>query len=508
MNSPQQRTCATAFAEVAARHSDYIAVIEGDEVTTFGRLQHMVEQRANALTAAGLRTGGRVAIVAESSMTYLATALAVWRVDAVLVTIYPSSSPEDLRYSLQSSDPALLVLGRTIDRSPLTGELATRPIVDLEEFEVPTARQDTIPNPTGLREPLSLITFSSGTTSRPKAIMLSASTVLNVAVTYGEVWHIGDQDKGIVCLPMAWMYGLASTSLTLLLAGATVIVLPRARPAAIADAITRHRATFLAGVTTTFAKLTEYAMSNDLDRDGFTSLRLCISGGEPRNDSAFDRWASVTGVAVLDAYCSSECLPLVTYDPDIDPIPVPGSAGKLVPRSLMKLYDADGNQVDTNEVGEAFTSGPGLMLGYWQDDALTREVMTPDGWYRTKDLVRVDDGGYVYVVGRLSDLIIRGGTNISPAEVERVVRSHPGVGAVAVVGLPDDIYGQRVVAAVVPAVADLDLDDLQSYARANLTNFKVPSEYIVVDSLPLSSTTGKVDRRSLAATLSVPVTQS
>jgi long-chain acyl-CoA synthetase len=496
----QQRDCASVFADLAAGQPDHIAVIDGEMITTYGELQRMVEGRADTLTRAGLAVGHRVALVAESSTAYLATALAVWRVGGVLVTIYPSSGGEELRYSLQNSDPALLVFGDNIDRSVLTGPLAAWPVTDLDQFEPTSVRQDTIENPTGLREPLSLITFSSGTTSRPKAIMVSANTVLNIAITYGEVWHVGPHDKGIVCLPMAWLYGLASTSLTFLLSGGTVVVLRRARPNLIADAIMRHGATILAGVTTTFAKLTEYAVANDLGRGAFASLRLCISGGEPRNDLAFDRWTELTGVAVLDAYCSSECLPFVTYDPLTDPVPVPGSAGKLVPRSQMRVVDADGNDVAPGEVGEALAAGAGLMLGYWQDDALTSQVMTPDGWYKTKDLVRVDDDGYVYVVGRLSDVIIRGGTNISPAEVERVLQAHPNVSRIAVVGLPDDIYGQRVVAAVV-ASADLDISDLESYARANLTNFKVPSAFVVVDSLPVSGTTGKVDRRALAEAL-------
>jgi long-chain acyl-CoA synthetase len=140
------------------------------------------------------------------------------------------------------------------------------------------------------------------------------------------------------------------------------------------------------------------------------------------------------------------------------------------------------------------------MLGYWRDESLTAEAMTADGWFRTKDLVRIDEDGYVYVVGRLSDLIIRGGINISPGEVERVIRQHDDVADVAVVGVPDDIYGERVLAAVVPRDT-VDLDDLKAAVAANLTAYKVPSEYVVVESIPVNSTTGKVDRRSLVTVL-------
>jgi long-chain acyl-CoA synthetase len=229
---------------------------------------------------------------------------------------------------------------------------------------------------------------------------------------------------------------------------------------------------------------------------------LCISGGEPRNERAFERWESVTGNAVLDAYCSSECLPLVTYDPTTDPRPRPGSAGKLVPRARLRIVDPEGRDVPRGETGEALTSGPGIMLGYWDNAEQTAKALTPDGWYRTQDLVKVDQDGYVYVVGRLSDLIIRGGVNISPGEVERAVREHPAVVDVSVVGLPDDIYGERVVAAVISDDATLDVDSLRLHAERSLTAYKRPSDYVKVDHFPVTGT-GKVDRRSLAAQLAV-----
>jgi long-chain acyl-CoA synthetase len=149
------------------------------------------------------------------------------------------------------------------------------------------------------------------------------------------------------------------------------------------------------------------------------------------------------------------------------------------------------------------------MLGYWRDEEQTRAVITEDGWYRTKDLVRVDEDGFVYVVGRLSDVIIRGGTNISPAEVERVLQQHPSVAEAAVVGIADDIYGQRVVAAIVPQVgSSLDDDELRAFTAARLSSYKVPSQFIAVDALPVNLTTGKVSRRDVAALLSAEASQS
>ncbi|MFF3380646.1 class I adenylate-forming enzyme family protein [Streptomyces sp. NPDC002680] len=494
--------CVSAFEHMAREHPDRTAVIDNNATITYRDLQTAVELRTTTLLEAGLRPGYRVTLVAESSAEYLMTALAVWRAGGVLVTVYPSSGSGDMRYAIETSDPSLIVVSAGVDREAVEAGAPGTPVVDIVSFGVGGVRHDRSPNPENLREPLSLICFSSGTTSRPKAIMVSATAVFNCADTYGEVWHLSPDDRAIICLPMAWLYGLASTSLAVLLRGGTVIVVRRARPEFIAPAIERHRATFVAGVTATFAKLVQHAGDPAPGTRTFGSLRLCISGGEPRNEAVFDRWTALTGVSVLDAYCASECLPLVTYDPSTDPAPRPGSAGKLVPRARLRILGPEGAEVPPGEVGEAYSSGPGLMLGYWRDEQLTREALTDDGWYRTKDLVRVDEDGYVYVVGRLSDLIIRGGTNISPSEIERVLNEHEAVGEAAVVGLPDEIYGQRVVAAIVPSTASgVDEAELRAYCKTRLSSYKVPSAFVVVDALPVNATTGKLNRKDVAALL-------
>jgi long-chain acyl-CoA synthetase len=234
-----------------------------------------------------------------------------------------------------------------------------------------------------------------------------------------------------------------------------------------------------------------------------------VSGGEPRNESAFNRFQRFSGCAVHDTFCASECFPLITYDPVADPQPVPGSAGKLVPRSELKVVDAQGHRVGPDEVGEALSRGTGLMLGYWRDPEQTEEAMTEDGWYRTKDLVRVDADGYVFVVGRLSDMIIRGGSNVSPAEVERALRAQPSIRDAAAVGVPDSLHGQAVTAAVVLADgAHLDVSALRRSLANELATYKIPTRFVETDQLPVNATTGKVDRRAVAALVAPEGTSS
>jgi long-chain acyl-CoA synthetase len=288
-----------------------------------------------------------------------------------------------------------------------------------------------------------------------------------------------------------------------LVAGGRVLLLRRGDPDGMLRAFVEHGATFFAGVTTMYVKMVGVLEASEAQaRPRPTDLRLCISGGEPRNDVAFARWRELTGCPVHDVYAASEAFPLVTYDPDEDPEPVPGSAGRVVDEAELRVIDDAGADVPPGQPGEAWARSPAQMVGYWRDPELTAAVLTGDGWYRTGDLVEVDQRGYVRVVGRLSDLIIRGGSNVSPAEVEAVLVAHPDVQEATVVGLPDPDYGERVVAAVVLAPsADHDPDRLRAHCAASLAGYKVPAEIVSVERLPRNANTGKVQRRDVAALL-------
>lgn len=489
------------WRQIADRRRTALAIIDDDRTLTHGELADEVDRRASRLTEAGLQRGDRVAIVAENSAGFLACAFAVWSACGVLASVYPSSAPADLRYVLKNADPVLVLADKKTADAVREAARDDFPVTFVEEddFAPQGLRTATIVNPRGLRKPLHLICYSSGTTSRPKAIMLSEGALHNGARTYADVWRLDENDVTLVCLPMAWLYGLDSTSMATLLVGGTVVAMRRARPELIADAVERRRVTVLPGVTTIFTKLVAY-LDDAVRSHDLSSLRLAVSGGEPRNEAAFARFRALTGCAVHDTFCASECFPLITYDPVLDPEPVDGSAGRLVPRSEMQVLDPTGRPVEVGEVGEAFSRGPGLMLGYWRDTALTAAAITADGWYRTKDLVRVDSDGYVFVVGRRSDMIIRGGSNVSPAEVERALRDQPDVRDALVVGVPDPVYGQEVVAAVVPYAAQrLEPESLPTRLASDLAAYKIPTRFIVLDHLPTSSTTGKVDRAAVLA---------
>jgi len=371
------REFVAAFELTAADHPERIALIDGDVQLSYGRMAAEVTSRATRLSEAGVRAGDRVALVAENSVDQLVCAFAILKGGAVLVTIYPSSGHDDLTDSLASADPVIVLAdGQTVSKVRSAAPLGL-PVAEISgDLRVDGVRLDAGPNPTDLREPPYLICYSSGTTARPKAITLSRENVFHAVETYAQVWRISAKDTTVVALPMTWLFGLATSSMTTLLRGGTVVILRRARPERIIDAIVRHRATILPGVTTMFTKLVSHLESLDTTPD-LASLRLCVSGGEPRNEPAFERWTELTGCPVHDTFCASECAPLITYDPIADPVPVKGSAGKLVPGSLLRVVDEQGRDVAPGEVGEVLANGPGLF-----SDLLARRGADPRRGHR------------------------------------------------------------------------------------------------------------------------------
>ena len=494
------------LAEQVPRRPDAPAVIFGGESCSYAELDQRVARMAGQLAGAGVAPGDRVVLVADNSADHLAAAFAVWRAGGVLVTIYPSSTEAELAFAIEHAEPRLVVAGTRVVET-VRAAAGGRAVAELDGTgALAGLPAGAAPEP-GTVDPaaLALICFTSGSTARPKAVMHSHAGLLGAAAAYARVWHLGPVDATLVCLPMAWAFGLVTTSMAALLTGGRVVALARAEPEAMLGAMADHGVTFFAGVTTMFAKLVQLLDARPDLRPDLALLRLCISGGEPRNEVAFSRWQDLSGCPVHDVYAASECFPVVTYDPVADPEPRPGSAGRVVAEAALRLVDPEGRDVPPGATGEAWTRGPALLLGYWRDTDLTEQVLTPDGWYRTGDLVRVDDDGYVYVVGRVSTMIIRGGSNVSPAEVEAVLRDHPDVREAAVVGLPDAQYGEEVAAAVVLGhAAVLDVAALRAHCAGALAGYKVPSRVVEVEQLPRNPHTGKVQRTDVVALLLTP----
>ncbi|WP_201836500.1 class I adenylate-forming enzyme family protein [Microvirga zambiensis] len=466
------------------------------EWISYSELWTAIEQAAKHLIALGVRPSDRVVIYAANSAEYLVAALGVWRASGIVATAYHSFTQAELHYVDQNANPKLILADRA--RLPLAKQsMPKATALAIEDLRLFRDTEAVLPPLSGMDpDKPALICYTSGTTSQPKPVTHSHRNLYTGARRSGDIWRLTEDDVAIVVAPLAWLWGLMSTSLNMLVRGGQLIIQERYRTEDTFDALVRHEVTVFIGVTTMFVMLKGY-MEALPDRPQL-KLRFCISGGEPRNEPAFEAWQRLTGCPVYDSYGSSEILTLVTYDPGTDPVPLKGSAGRLVEGVEIRLVDAAGCIVREGNVGTVLARGMVDMLGYWNEPELTAAAYSDDGWFRMRDLMRIDADGYAFLQGRDSDLIIRGGANISPIEVESALLAHPAVEEVAVVGQPDATYGQEIIAVVKFAEGqELSEDELRHHCSTLISGYKVPQRFLPVRDFPRNEN-GKILKRSLS----------
>lgn len=484
----------------AAAFPDRVAIVDRDRELVWSEVDQAVERTARRLITAGVVPGQSVLIMSENCAEFLILCFAVWRAGGVMAVVHASIEPNELDYALRNAEPHFLFAEdacRTaaiaaIARTGLPTQLfelasGTELIADIAPFS--GKLPDVVPDALGI------IGYTSGTSGVPKPVAHSHRTIGLGTNEVADIWRVDAEDTILVAMPLSWMMGLIILSVTATTRGAKIHLLRAFSADAALAAMMDRGITFFAGSTSMYLKIVN-AWQQCKSKGGFR-LRCCISGGEARNEAVFANWRRITGTPVLDAYAAFECWPLVMNDPAADTLPPSGSAGKIAPGARMRFLGSDGLEVAQGEVGEAQGRGPAMMLGYWKEPELTAKTITSDGWYRTGDYARIDGEGYVYILGRATDLIIHRGAQVYSAEVEQVLSQLDYVAQAAVVGLPDPDHGQAVAAAVVlmPGATPAEAA-MQAHCAAHLADFKVPSIIRVVDTLP-HNMSGKVLRREV-----------
>lgn len=495
-------TLSDHFLGRAHEHPENLAVIHGDVRITYGRLAAEVDRVARGLQARGVTGGDRVLVLAGNVPEVIAIYLAVSRLGAVYVPVSTTFREREVRFVLDNAEPTAAIVAsthveaflgwdteRTVDVIVLDGSR----IEGLVAYgDLGVGAEPLRPVEVGEEDPL-LLCYTSGTTSTPKPVLHSQRSEVYNATTYAEVWNLGPGDKGVVCLPLAWVYGLSTTTAALLVSGGTVLLLDRFHPVAVVEAIEAHGATAMWGTMSMYTKLVEVIRQRG-DAD-LSTLRVVNNGGEPCPPPLVKDFEELTGLQLLGSYATSEARPIMVVRPGDEGAP-DGTVGRLVPGAEIRLVAEDGSPVPSGEAGHALLRCPGLMTEYYRRPDLTADRLTEDGWLRSGDLLQNDEAGYWYVVGRQSEMIIRSGANIAPAEVETALAAHPDVADVAVVGVPDPRSGEAVRAVVATAGRKPDEDELRAFLLDQLAAYKVPQEFVFVDELPRTDR-GKLDRAAL-----------
>jgi malonyl-CoA/methylmalonyl-CoA synthetase len=452
---------------------------------TAGDLDRASRRLAARLDGAGLRPGDRILISADTSLELVEAHVAALRLGLVVVPANTAYREREIAHLVRDAGPKAALVDDP-ERAGWIGRAATGALVMGPDVDLPGPPGSPVLDVAGPDDP-ALIGYTSGTTGAPKGAVLSQRNLLASSESVRIAWRWTADDRLVLALPLFHIHGLGVGLHGTLLAGASAVLLPRFDPDAVLDAIAAHDATLFFGVPTMYARLAASPRLAELGR-----LRLCVSGSAPLPPALFDRIADGSGQRVLERYGMTETGMNVSNPCEGERRP--GTVGFPLPGVELRLGPAD----------EVLLRGPNVFSGYWRRPESTAAAFTElegegGGWFRTGDIGEFDADGYLRLVGRARDLIITGGLNVYPREVEDVLLEHPAVAEVAVAGVSDDEWGEVVAAWVVPArdaAGRPPPAELTEFAAERLARFKCPRRIVYVDALPRNAL-GKVLRHEL-----------
>ncbi len=465
-------------------------IVDGEALLTYGGMLDHTGCAANWLRLLGVGAGGRVVVQADKSPASVILYLACLRAAAVYIPLNTTYQESELAYFLGDAEPALLVAsaglpGETVafagTRVLLAGDLPAAPWAGQTQA-LPTAH--------ATAEDPAAILYTSGTTGRSKGAVLTHGNLSSNVKVLAEAWRWRDDDVLLHTLPIFHVHGLFVALHLALLGASPILFHERFDNAAVLRDL--PRATVFMGVPTFYTRL--------LGEPGFGQahcerMRLFVSGSAPLLDATFEEFEARTGHVILERYGMTEAL-MVTSNPYEGPR-IAGSVGPALPGISVRVIAEGGKEAATGEPGVLEMKGPNLFSGYWRNPEKTAEDHTADGWFISGDIATRDESGYVRIVGRSKDLIISGGYNVYPKEVEMVIDAINGVEESAVIGVPHPDFGEGVVAVVARAAgANITSDDIAKVVNVELAAFKRPKYSIIVDELPRNAM-GKVQKAEL-----------
>lgn len=466
----------TLIAAAAAKAGDTPAFVESGAVRLrYDELDSAVAGWAAALSASGARPGDRIVVQVEKSVDNALLYLASLRAGLVYVPLNNAYTTAELDYFIADSEPALIVA----DGHCTMAELKARATADAFQT-VPRGPDD-----------LAAILYTSGTTGRSKGAMLSHDNLASNALVLKDYWHWQPGDVLIHALPFYHVHGLFVALHGALLNGSTMLWHKGFDADAVIDDMAT--ATILMGVPTFYVRLAGHSR---LARDAVANMRLFISGSAPLLESTFADFEAKTGHRILERYGMTEAGMICSNPYDAERRP--GTVGFPLPGVSARVADDRGREVPRGEPGVLEIKGPNVFKGYWGNPEKTAEEMRPDGYFITGDIVTMAEDGRVAIVGRAKDLIIAGGLNIYPKEIELAIDAVPGVGESAVIGVPHPDLGEAVVAVVTRSDPSLD-EAAVLRGVADLARFKQPRRILFADALPRNAM-GKVQKAALRET--------
>jgi long-chain acyl-CoA synthetase len=479
-------------------HAGRVAVRVDNAAMTYRALDEASARVAGLLHERGLKPGDRVGLmmpnVAEVPVVYYG----VLRAGGVVVPMNPLLKGREVAYYLGDSGARLVFAWHSFaDQASAGAEQADADLIVVAETDF----ADLLASATPVDEvahrdddDTAVILYTSGTTGQPKGAELTHGNLIsNTEVSRTDIVLARPEDVIFGGLPLFHVFGQTVALNVAVAAGACLTLLPRFDPAHALRIIASHKVTVFEGVPTMYVALLHQPDRADYD---VSALRMCISGGAALPVEVLRGFEEAFGCAVLEGYGLSETSPVASFN-----LPGkerrPGSIGTAIRGVQLRIVDNAGDEVSQGEVGEIVIRGPNVMKGYWQRPEATADAMR-GGWFHSGDLARVDEDGYFFIVDRKKDMIIRGGYNVYPREIEEVLYEHPAIAEAAVIGLPHPVLGEEVGAAVtLKPGATASAEELRDYAKSQVAAYKYPRHVWIVDELPKGAT-GKIQKRDIA----------
>jgi len=485
------------LTKTAAEHPDSVAIKLDDVEVTFAQLDGASSLAAGWLRDLGVGPGDRVGLMLPNIPQFPILYYGILRAGAIVVPMNPLFKEREVEYYLTDSGAkALFAWDGVADQAQPGAEAAgcAFELVDAGFMQrlashAPAGEVvDRAPDDTAV------ILYTSGTTGKPKGAELTHSNLLSNVTTCVELFDGSSDDVIFGGLPLFHSFGQMCGLNAAVTCGATLTLIPRFDPTKALEVLQRDKVTIMQGVPTMYVALVQHPDHGSYDT---SSLRLSVSGGASLPVEVLRGFEQAFDAILLEGYGLSETSPVASFNhPDRER--KAGSIGTPIKGVEMRLVDKDWNDVPPGEIGEIAIKGPNVMKGYWQRPDATEEVIR-DEWFRTGDLARVDDEGYFFIVDRAKDMIIRGGYNIYPREVEEVLYEHPAVAEAAVVGVPDAEYGEEVGAAVTLKPGESATpEEIQQFVKDRIAAYKYPRiVWFLAEGLP-KGPTGKILKREIA----------
>ncbi len=496
------------IARRAAATPHLPAITFGENTWTYRDFADRIDRLAAELAAGGTQRGDRVGYAGLNHPDFLVTLFAAARIGAAFVPLNWRLTAAELGYILGNAQVHTLiadaeraaVIEQVRTQAGLQRMIALDPVAGVEVLDELLAQRAPLADPV-FAEPddVAVIMYTSGTTGHPKGAMLTHANLFWNNVNALLTFDTSQTDVSLVCAPLFHIGGLNVTTLVTLQKGGQIVLLPTFDPAEALRLIAEHRITTMFGVPAMFLFMSQCPEFADTD---LSSVRNFVCGGAPVPEPLIRLYGD-RGIPFAQGYGLTETAPLaLVLRTDEVGVKIGAAGNQVLPLSDVRLVDVDNQPVAAGVRGEICVRGPQVMAGYWRNPEATAAVIDADGWFHTGDIGQADDEGYIWVLDRVKDMVISGGENVYPAEVEDVLYGHPAVAEVAVLGTPHERWGEAVTAVVaLRPGATLELEELRDHARGRLAAFKLPVRLEFVDALPRTQS-GKVVKYQLREHLS------